>query len=136
MNIQKSISSFNKNLVFIEHDSFSASFELNSNNTNVLEACQGVIAKEVAKQTHDLVNEGKMGLFTAARAGLSVVKQIENEAEVHVFKPNTDALKAYTEALISMVASFNTIYPIEEFEKKYGSLPKEIKEYIKNFLSK
>lgn len=132
MNIQESTLSFNKKLVFIDHESFSASFELNSNNTDVLDICQHIIAKETATQAHNLVDEGKMDLLEAARAGLSVVHQIE-EAEVFVYIPDTDKILEYTKALINSVSNKDWI-ALNDFEAKYGSLPEEVKEYLKTLI--
>ena len=133
MNIQESTLSFNKKLVFIDHESFSASFELNSNNTDVLYFCQHIIAKETATQARDLVDEGKMDLLEAARAGLSVAHQIEEEAEVFVYIPDTDKILEYTKALINSVSNKDWT-ALDDFEAKYSSLPEEVKEYLKTLI--
>lgn len=133
MNIQESILPFNKVLVTIDHESFGASFELPIEQTNIEEACQNVIAKEVATQAHNLVDEGKMDLFEAARAGLSVAHQIEKEAEVFVYIPNSDKILEYTKVLINSVANKDWT-ALDDFEAKYGSLPEEVKEYLKTLI--
>lgn len=133
MNIQEFTLPFNNKLVFINHKSGSASFELNSNNTDVLNACQNVIAKEVAKQTHDLANEGNIGFLEATLAGLIIVKQIEKEAEVYVYIPDIDKILEYTKALINSVSNKNWT-ALDDFEAKYGSLPEEVKEYLKTLI--
>ena len=130
MNIQESILPFNRMLVTIDHESFGASFELPIEQTNIVDACQHLIAKEVATQAHDLVNEGKMDLLEAARAGLSVVYQIEKEAEVCVYIPDSDKILEYTKALINSVSNKDWT-ALDDFEAKYGSLPEEVKEYLK-----
>ena len=132
MNIQEYTLSFNKKLVFIDHESFSASFELNSN-TDVLDVCQHVIAKEVATEAHDLVNKGTISFLEAARAGLGVAKQIEEEAEVFVYIPDTDKILEYTKALINSVSNKDWT-ALDYFEAKYGSLPEEVKEYLKTLI--
>lgn len=131
MNIQEFTLPFNNKLVFIDHESFSTSFELNSNNTDVLNVSQNVIAKEVAKQAYDLVDEGKIDLLKAAIAGLSIVKQIEKEAEVYI--PDTDKILEYTKALINSVSNKDWT-ALDDFEAKYGSLPEEVKEYLKTLI--
>ena len=133
MNIQKSTLSFNKKLVFMDHESFSATFELDFNHDNVLDACQHVIAQETAKQAHELVDEGKMDLLEAALAGLQVAKQIENEAEVFVYTPDINKILEYTKAFISSVANKNWA-AIDDFETKHGCLPKEVKEYLQTLI--
>ena len=133
MNIQESILPFNRMLVTIDHESFGASFELPIEQTNIVDACQRLIAKEVATEAHDLVDEGKMDLLEAARAGLSVVHQIEEEAEVFVYIPDTDKILEYTKALINSVSNKNWT-AIDDFEAKYGSLPEEVKEYLKTLI--
>ena len=130
MNIQESTLSFNKKLVFIDHESFSTSFELNYN-TDVLDVCQHIIAKEVAIQAHNLVDEGKIDLLEAARAGLSVTHQIEKEAEVFVYIP--DKILEYTKAIINSVSNKDWT-ALDDFEANYGSLPEEVKEYLKTLI--
>lgn len=131
MNIQESILPFNRMLVTIDHESFGASFELPIEQTNIVDACQHLIAKEVA--THNLVDEGKMDLLEAARAGLSVAHQIEEEAEVFVYVPDTNKILEYTKALINSVSNKDWT-ALDDFEAKYGSLPKEVKEYLKTLI--
>lgn len=133
MNIQESVMPFTNVLVTIDHENFGVSFELPLKQTNIEEACQNVIAKEVATQAHDLVDEGKMDLLEAARAGLSVAHQIEEEAEVFVYIPDTDKILEYTKALINSVSNKDWI-ALDDFEAKYGSLPKEVKEYLKTLI--
>lgn len=133
MNIQESILPFNRMLVTIDHEIFGASFELPLKQTNIVDACQRLIAKEIATQAHDLVNEGKMNLLEAARAGLSIVKQIEKEAEVFVYIPDSDKILEYTKALINSVTNKDWT-ALDDFEAKYGSLPEEVKEYLKTLI--
>lgn len=133
MNIQESVMPFNKILVTIDHENLGVSFELPLKQTNIEEACQNVIAKDVATEAHNLVNEGKIDLLEAAVAGLSIVKQIEKEAEVFVYIPDTDKILEYTKALINSV--FNKDWTaLDDFEAKYGSLPEEVKEYLKTLI--
>lgn len=133
MNIQESVMPFNKILVTIDHENLGVSFELSLKQTNIEEACQNVIAKDVATEAHNLVNEGKIDLLEAAVAGLSIVKQIEKEAEVFVYIPDTDKILEYTKALINSV--FNKDWTaLDDFEAKYGSLPEEVKEYLKTLI--
>ena len=133
MNIQESILPFNRMLVTIDHESFGASFELPIEQTNIVDACQRLIAKEVATEAHDLVDEGKMDLLEAARAGLSVAHQIEEEAEVFVYIPDTDKILEYTKALINSVSNKDWT-ALDDFEAKYGSLLEEVKEYLKTLI--
>lgn len=133
MNIQESILPFNKMLVTIDHESFGASFELPIEQTNIVDACQRLIAKEVATHAHNLVDEGKMDLLEAARAGLSVVHQIEEEAEVFVYVPDTDMILEYTKALINSISNKDWT-ALDDFEAKYSSLPEEVKEYLKTLI--
>ena len=133
MNIQKSILPFNRMLVTIDHESFGASFELPIEQTNIVDACHQIIAKEVATEAHGLVNERKMDLLEAARAGLSVVRQIEEEAEVFVYVPDSDKILEYTKALINSVSNKDWT-ALDDFETKYGSLPEDVKEYLKTLI--
>ena len=133
MNIQESILPFNRMLVTIDHENFGASFELPIEQTNIVDACQRLIAKEVATEAHDLVDEGKMDLLEAARAGLSVAHQIEEESEVFVYIPDTDKILEYTKALINSVSNKDWT-ALDDFEAKYGSLPEEVKEYLKTLI--
>lgn len=133
MNVQESILPFNKMLVTIDHESFGASFELPIEQTNIVDACQRLIAKEVATHAHNLVDEGKMDLLKAARAGLSVVHQIEEEAEVFVYVPDTDMILEYTKALINSISNKDWT-ALDDFEAKYSSLPEEVKEYLKTLI--
>ena len=133
MNIQESILPFNRMLVTIDHESFGASFELSIEQTNIVDVCHQIIAKDVATEAHDLVNEGKIDLFEAARAGLSVVRQIEEEAEVFVYIPDTNKILEYTKALINSVSNKDWT-ALDDFEAKYGSLPEKVKEYLKTLI--
>lgn len=133
MNIQESILPFNRMLVTIDHENFGASFELPIEQTNIEEVCQNVIAKDVATEAHNLVNEGKIDLLKAAVAGLSIVHQIEKEAEVFVYIPDSDKILEYTKALINSVTNKDWT-ALDDFEAKYGSLPEEIKEYLKTLI--
>ena len=133
MNIQKSVMPFNKVLVTIDHDSYGVSFELPLKQANIEEACQRIIAKDVATEAHRLVDEGQMNLLEAAKAGLSVVYQIEKEAEVCVYIPDLDKILEYTKALINSVTNKDWT-ALDNFEAKYGSLPEEVKEYLKTLI--
>lgn len=133
MNIQESVIPFNKVLVTIDHENLGVSFELPLKQTNIEEACKNVIAKDVATEAHDLVNEGKIDLFEAAVAGLNIVKQIEEEAEVFVYIPDTNKILEYTKALINSISNKDLI-ALDDFEAKYGSLPEEVKEYLKTLI--
>ena len=133
MNIQESILPFNRMLVTIDHESFGASFELSIEQTNIVDVCHQIIAKDVATEAHDLVNEGKIDLLEAARAGLSVVRQIEEEAEVFVYIPDTNKILEYTKALINSVSNKDWT-ALDDFEAKYGSLPEKVKEYLKTLI--
>lgn len=133
MNIQESIMPFNKVLVTIDHENLGVSFELPLKQTNIEEACKNVIAKDVATEAHNLVNEGKIDLLEAAVAGLSIVKQIEKEAEVFVYIPDTDKILEYTKALINSVSNKDWT-ALDDFEARCGSLPEEVKEYLKTLI--
>lgn len=133
MNIQKSVMPFNRVLVTIDHESFGAFFELPLEKTNVEDVCQRIIAKEVATIAHSLVNEGQMNLLEAARSGLGVCKQIENEAEVSVYTPNTDVILEYTKAFINSITNKN-LEALNNFEAEHGSLPEELKEYLQTLI--
>lgn len=133
MNIQESVMPFNKVLVTIDHENFGASFELPIEQTNIEEVCQNVIAKDVATEAHNLVNEGKIDLLEAAVAGLSIVHQIEKEAEVFVYIPDSDKILEYTKALINSVTNKDWT-ALDDFEAKYDSLPEEVKEYLKTLI--
>lgn len=133
MNIQESVMPFNKVLVTIDHENFGVSFELPLKQTNIEEACQNVIAKETATEAHNLVNEGKIDLLEAAVASLSIIHQIEKEAEVFVYIPDSDKILEYTKALINSVSNKDWI-ALDDFEAKYGSLPEEVKEYLKTLI--
>lgn len=133
MNIQESVIPFNKVLVTIDHENFGVSFELPLKQTNIEETCQNVIAKDVATEAHNLVNEGKIDLLEAAVAGLSIVKQIEKEAEVFVYIPDTDKILEYTKALINSVSNKDWT-ALDDFEARCGSLPEEVKEYLKTLI--
>lgn len=133
MNIQESVMPFNKVLVTIDHENLGVSFELPLKQTNIEEACKNVIAKDVATEAHYLVNEGKIDLLEAAVAGLSVVKQIEEEAEVFVYIPDTNKILEYTKALINSVSNKDWT-ALDNFEANYGSLSEEVKEYLKTLI--
>lgn len=133
MNIQKLVMPFNKVLVTIDHESFGASFELPLTQINIEDACQRVIAKEVATEAHNLVDEGQMNLLEAACSGLGICRQIESEAEVSVYTPNTDVILEYTKAFITCLSDKN-LTAIDNFEAEHGSLPKELKEYLQTLI--
>ena len=133
MNIQKSVMPFNKVLVTIDHDSYGVSFELPLKQANIEEACQRIIAKDVATEAHRLANEGQMNLLEAAYFGLGVCKQIESEAKVFVYMPDTNKMLEYTKALINSVSNKDWT-ALDDFEAKYGSLPEEVKEYLKTLI--
>lgn len=133
MNIQKLVMPFNKVLVTIDHESFGASFELPLTQTNIEDVCQRVIAKEVATEARSLANDGQMNLLAAVRSGLSICHQIESEAEVSVYTPNTDVILEYTKAFITCLSDKN-LTTIDNFEAEHGSLPKELKEYLQTLI--
>ena len=102
---------------------------------DIEQACQEAVSRSLARNISDAVTAGKVDPIEGMLFGLSRVKDEYESAKVSVIKPSIKSMKAFVEAIYKVTTS-GKMDGIDTYEKDVCLLPKEIKDYIKELISK
>lgn len=102
---------------------------------DIEQACKEAVSRSLARGISDAVEAGKVDPIEGMLFGLSRVKDEYESAEVSVVKPSIKSMKAFVEAIYKAIAS-GKMDGIDAYEKDVCPLPKEVKDYIKELISK
>ena len=102
---------------------------------DIEQACQEAVSRSLARSISDAVTAGKVDPIEGMLFGLSRVKDEYESARVSVIKPSIESMKAFVEAIYKVTTS-GKIDDINTYEKNVCLLPEEVKDYIKELISK
>ena len=102
---------------------------------DIEQACKEAVSRSLARGISDAVEAGKVDPIEGMLFGLSRIKDEYESAEVSVVKPSIKSMKAFVEAVYKATAS-GKMDGIDAYEKDVCPLPKEVKDYIKELISK
>lgn len=102
---------------------------------DIEQACKEAVSRSLVRGISDAVEAGKVDPIEGMLFGLSRVKDEYESAEVSVVKPSIKSMKAFVEAVYKVTTS-GKMDEIDTYEKDVCSLPKEVKDYIKELISK
>lgn len=102
---------------------------------DIKQACKEAVSRSLARGISDAVEAGKVDPIEGMLFGLSRAKDEYESAEVSVVKPSIKSMKAFVEAVYKVTTS-GKMDEIDTYEKDVCSLPKEVKDYIKELISK
>lgn len=102
---------------------------------DIEQACKEAVSRSLARGISDAVEAGKVDPIEGMLFGLSRVKDEYESAEVSVVKPSVKSMKAFVEAVYKATTSGKMDW-IDAYEKDVCPLPKEVKDYIKELISK
>lgn len=102
---------------------------------DIEQACKEAVSRSLARGISDAVEAGKVDPIEGMLFGLSRVEDEYESAEVSVVKPSIKSMKAFVEAVYKATAS-GKMDGIDAYEKDVCPLPKEVKDYIKELISK
>lgn len=102
---------------------------------DIEQACKEVVSRSLARGISDAVSAGKVNPIDGMLFGLSRVKDEYESAQVSVIKPSIKSMKAFVEAIYKATTS-GKMDGIDTYEKDVCPLPKEVKDYIKELISK
>lgn len=102
---------------------------------DIEQACKEAVSRSLARGISDAVEAGKVDPIEGMLFGLSRVKDEYESAEVSVVKPSIKSMKAFVEAIHKATTS-GKMDGIDTYEKDVCPLPKEVKDYIKELISK
>lgn len=102
---------------------------------DIEQVCKEVISRSLARGISDAVEAGKVDPIEGMLFGLSRVKDEYESAKVSVVKPSIKSMKAFVEAIYKATTS-GKMDEIDTYEKDVCPLPKEVKDYIKELISK
>lgn len=102
---------------------------------DIEQACKEAVSRSLARGISDAVEAGKVDPIEGMLFGLSRVKDEYESAEVSVVKPSIKSMKAFVEAVYKATTS-GKMDEIDTYEKDVCPLPKEVKDYIKELISK
>ena len=102
---------------------------------DIEQACQEAVSRSLARSISDAVTAGKVDPIEGMLFGLSRVKDEYESARVSVIKPSIESMKAFVEAIYKVTTS-GKIDSINTYEKNVCLLPEEVKDYIKELISK
>ena len=102
---------------------------------DIEQACKEAVSRSLARGISDAVEAGKVDPIEGMLFGLSRVKDEYESAEVSVVKPSIKSMKAFVEAVYKVTTS-GKMDGIDAYEKDVYPLPKEVKDYIKELISK
>jgi hypothetical protein len=102
---------------------------------DIEQACKEAVSRSLARGISDAVEAGKVDPIEGMLFGLSRVKDEYESAEVSVVKPSIKSMKAFVEAVYKVTTS-GKMDGIDAYEKDVCPLPKEVKDYIKELISK
>lgn len=102
---------------------------------DIEQACKEAVSRSLARGISDAVEAGKVDPIEGMLFGLSRVKDEYESAEVSVVKPSIKSMKAFVEAVYKATTS-GKMDGIDAYEKDVCPLPKEVKDYIKELISK
>ena len=102
---------------------------------DIEQACKEAVSRSLARGISDAVEAGKVDPIEGMLFGLSRVKDEYESAEVSVVKPSIKSMKAFVEAIYKVTTS-GKMDGIDAYEKDVCPLPKEVKDYIKELISK
>ena len=109
-------------------------YEMGATIVNVDTENMGIVFTTSAKSDED-IEAGKVDPIEGMLFGLSRVKDEYESAEVSVVKPSIKSMKAFVEAVYKVTTS-GKMDEIDTYEKDVCPLPKEVKDYIKELISK
>lgn len=102
---------------------------------DIEQACKEAVSRSLARSISDAISAGKVNLIDGMLFGLSRVKDEYESAQVSVIKPSIKNMKAFVEAIYKATTS-GKMDGIDTYEKDVCPLPKEVKDYIKELISK
>lgn len=102
---------------------------------DIEQACKEAVSRSLARGISNAVEAGKVDPIEGMLFGLSRVKDEYESAEVSVVKPSIKSMKAFVEAVYKATTS-GKMDGIDAYEKDVCPLPKEVKDYIKELISK
>ena len=102
---------------------------------DIEQACQEAVSRSLARSISDAITAGKVNPIEGMLFGLSGVKDEYESARVSVIKPSIESMKAFVEAIYKVTTS-GKIDGINTYEKNVCLLPEEVKDYIKELISK
>lgn len=102
---------------------------------DIEQACQEAVSRSLARSIGDAVTAGKVDPIEGMLFGLSGVKDEYESAKVSVIKPSIKSMKAFVEAIYKVTTS-GKMDGIDTYEKNVCPLPKEVKDYIRELISK
>ena len=102
---------------------------------DIEQACKEAVSKSPTRSISDAVTAGKVDPIEGMLFGLSTVKGEYESAKVSVIKPSIESMKAFVEAIYKVTTS-GKMDRIDTYEKDVCLLPKEVKDYIKELISK
>lgn len=102
---------------------------------DIEQACKEAVSRSLVRGISDAVEAGKVDPIEGMLFGLSRVKDEYESAEVSVVKPSIKSMKAFVEAVYKATTS-GKMDVIDAYEKDVCPLPKEVKDYIKELISK
>lgn len=102
---------------------------------DIEQACKEAVSRSLVRGISDAVEAGKVDRIEGMLFGLSRVRDEYESAEVSVVKPSIKSMKAFVEAVYKATTS-GKMDVIDAYEKDVCPLPKEVKDYIKELISK
>ena len=102
---------------------------------DIEQACQEAVSRSLARSISDAITAGKVNPIEGMLFGLSGIKDEYESARVSVIKPSIESMKAFVEAIYKVTTS-GKIDGINTYEKNVCLLPEEVKDYIKELISK
>lgn len=102
---------------------------------DIEQACKEAVSRSLARGISDAVTAGKVDPIKGMLFGLSRVKDEYESAQVSVIKPSIKSMKAFVNAIYRATKS-GKMDEVDTYEKDVCPLTKEVKDYIKELISK
>ena len=102
---------------------------------DIEQACKEAVSRSLARSISDAVTVGKVNPIEGMLFGLSRVKDEYESAKVDVIKPSIQSIIAFVNAIYRVTKS-GKMDGIDTYEKDVCPLTKEVKDYIKELISK
>ena len=102
---------------------------------DIEQACKEAVSRSLARGISDAVTAGKVNPIEGMLFGLSRVNDEYESAKVDIIKPSIQSIITFVNAIYRATTS-GKMDGIDTYEKDVHPLPKEVKDYIKELISK
>lgn len=102
---------------------------------DIEQACKEAVSKSFARSISDAVEAGKINPIEGMLFGLSAVNDEYKSAQVNVIKPSIESMTSFVSAIYKAIKS-GKMDDIDTYEKEVCPLPEQVKDYIKELISK